>query len=102
MLIRLLTLTALLLFYSSCKNETAIMDDQSSIQIEHSSSFKNYKKVSTEKSGLKFNNKITHNLNTKFNLFDYDFFYNGAGVGIEDINNDGLKDIIFKQRQFAI
>jgi hypothetical protein len=71
------------------------MDDQSSIQIEHSSSFKNYKKVSTEKSGLKFNNKITHNLNTKFNLFDYDFFYNGAGVGIEDINNDGLKDIIF-------
>ena len=42
-----------------------------------------------------FNNKIIHDLSTRSNLFDFDFFYNGAGVGIADINNDGLKDVFF-------
>ncbi len=54
-----------------------------------------FSKISASKSGIKFNNKITHNVANKFNLFDYDYFYNGAGVGIEDFNNDGLKDIFF-------
>jgi len=55
----------------------------------------NFKKISSEHSDIRFNNALTHNLTTKENLFDYDFFYNGGGVGIEDINNDGLKDIFF-------
>jgi len=29
------------------------------------------------------------------NLFNYDYFYNGAGVGIADLNNDGLNDVFF-------
>lgn len=52
-------------------------------------------KVSEEDSKLHFNNKITHNVATKENLFDYDFFYNGSGVGVADLNNDGLKDVFF-------
>ena len=54
-----------------------------------------FEKMDVEQSGLKFNNEIKHDLTTKSNLFDYDFFYNGAGVGVEDINNDGLKDVFF-------
>lgn len=54
-----------------------------------------FEKVDVANSGLKFNNAVQHDLTTKSNLFDYDFFYNGAGVGIEDINNDGLKDVFF-------
>ncbi|MBT8270593.1 MAG: VCBS repeat-containing protein, partial [Bacteroidia bacterium] len=46
-------------------------------------------------SGLNFENTITHDVATRFNLFDYDYFYNGSGVGVEDLNNDGLKDIVF-------
>ena len=41
--------------------------------------------------GISFTNTVK---NTKdFNIFSYRNFYNGAGVGIGDINNDGLLDI---------
>ncbi len=50
-------------------------------------------------SGITFSNDLTADMNTKFNLFDFDYFYNGAGVGIEDINNDGLQDIFFCSNQ---
>jgi enediyne biosynthesis protein E4 len=46
-----------------------------------------------ENTGIEFSNDIS---NTKdFNIFSYRNFYNGGGVGIGDINNDGLADIFF-------
>jgi hypothetical protein len=43
--------------------------------------------------GIDFANNIT---NTKdFNIFKYRNFYNGGGVAIGDINNDGLPDVFF-------
>ncbi len=54
-----------------------------------------FEKITLEQSGLNFNNEMQHDLSTKSNLFDYDFFYNGAGVGVADINNDGLQDVFF-------
>ena len=54
-----------------------------------------FEKVSEEKSKLFFENNLETNVETKQNLFDYDYFYNGAGVGINDLNNDGLPDIFF-------
>lgn len=46
-----------------------------------------------ENSGIDFANTIT---DTKdFNVFNYRNFYNGGGVAIGDINNDGLADIFF-------
>ena len=58
-----------------------------------------FEKVSSIKSGINFFNEITPNLDTSENLFDYDYFYNGSGVGIADINNDGLNDILFTANQ---
>jgi len=44
-------------------------------------------------SGIKFTNAVE---NTKdFNIFSYRNFYNGGGVAIGDINNDGLADVFF-------
>lgn len=54
-----------------------------------------FEKVDSSVSKVDFNNKITHDVSTKFNLFDYDYFYNGSGVGAEDLNNDGLIDLVF-------
>lgn len=43
--------------------------------------------------GISFTNSIQNNKD--FNIFTYRNFYNGGGVGIGDINNDGLADVFF-------
>jgi hypothetical protein len=47
--------------------------------------------IDPEVSGISFINKITDQKD--FNVFLYRNFYNGGGVAIGDINNDGLPDI---------
>ncbi|MEJ7680921.1 MAG: VCBS repeat-containing protein [Segetibacter sp.] len=47
----------------------------------------------TENTGINFTNKVENN--SQFNIFSYRNFYNGGGVAIGDINNDGLADIFF-------
>ena len=59
----------------------------------------NFEQIPSDQSGLTFSNTLVHDLTTKSNVFDHDYFYNGSGVGVEDINNDGLKDIFFTGNQ---
>ncbi|WP_051554798.1 VCBS repeat-containing protein [Maribacter antarcticus] len=54
-----------------------------------------FSKIDPSYSTLFFANHVKEDLSTSSNLFDFDYFYNGAGVGLEDINNDGLLDIVF-------
>ncbi len=51
--------------------------------------------LDSEQTGVDFNNVLQPDLSTNANLFDFDYFYNGAGVGILDYNKDGLQDIFF-------
>lgn len=47
--------------------------------------------LSKEKTGIDFINSVENQKD--FNIFKYRNFYNGGGVAIGDINNDGLADI---------
>lgn len=50
-----------------------------------------FEDVAPSHSGIYFENTIANEEN--FNILNYRNFYNGGGVGIGDINNDGLPDV---------
>ncbi|MDE3234613.1 MAG: VCBS repeat-containing protein [Bacteroidota bacterium] len=50
-----------------------------------------------ENTGIVFNNKVQDN--DSINILNYRNFYNGGGVAIGDINNDGLPDVFFTANQ---
>ncbi|MDX9725478.1 MAG: FG-GAP-like repeat-containing protein [Bacteroidales bacterium] len=49
--------------------------------------------LSPELTGVNFSNDVTES--DSFNVMIYEYIYNGAGVGIGDLNNDGLQDLVF-------
>ncbi len=65
-----------MILFSSCKNNKTL-----------------FTKLSSKETGIDFINK---NIDTDtLNILDYLYYYNGAGVAVGDINNDGLPDIFF-------
>ena len=56
-----------------------------------------FKNPSAEKTGLNGTKAITET--NDLSILDYLYFYNGGGVAIGDIDNDGLSDIFFSGNQ---
>jgi hypothetical protein len=52
-----------------------------------------FEKLSPSKTGISFANNLS--FKEEFNIFTYRNYYNGGGVGLGDINNDGLLDVYF-------
>jgi enediyne biosynthesis protein E4 len=52
-----------------------------------------FTKLNESRTGIKFRNIVEGN--NEMNVLKYSYFYNGAGVAIGDINNDGLQDLLF-------
>ena len=49
--------------------------------------------LSPKRTGISFSNTLKED--QKNNILTYEYFYNGGGVSVGDINNDGLEDIFF-------
>jgi enediyne biosynthesis protein E4 len=76
-----------ILCFTSCTNK----DQQ---QTTSSAGGPVFRKIPSSQSGIKFTNTVEENYHR--NYFDtFAYVYNGAGVAIGDINNDGLEDVYF-------
>ena len=51
-----------------------------------------FQKLSADETHISFANTVTDDKD--FNIFNYRNFYNGGGVAIGDVNNDGLSDVL--------
>ncbi|SMC44638.1 FG-GAP repeat-containing protein [Cellulophaga tyrosinoxydans] len=70
------------------KKKDAISKDKAAIYFEA---------VPADSSGIHFTNQLTPSAD--LNIIEYLYYYNGGGVAIGDINNDGLDDIYFTANQ---
>lgn len=80
---RIVAVASLAFLFYSCKNESTVPEI---FELMHDS-----------KTGLHFENKLTPS--QQFNIFKYLYFYNGAGIGAGDFNNDGKIDLFFAANQ---
>ncbi|MEO8109050.1 MAG: VCBS repeat-containing protein [Ginsengibacter sp.] len=70
-------LVFLVVIIQSCKDEASTL----------------FTKLNAGETGIDFKNTLREDENA--NVLKYTYFYNGGGVAIGDINNDGLPDILF-------
>jgi hypothetical protein len=69
--------------------------DKKEVEVEKAPIY--FESVSAENSGIDFSNDLRHLDN--LNIIDYLYYYNGGGVAIGDINNDGLEDVYLTANQ---
>ncbi|RZL19280.1 MAG: RNA-binding protein [Pedobacter sp.] len=68
--------------FSACRSSSSDQTQQ-----------KQFTLLSSEKTNINFNNIIEES--PRVNVMSYQYFYNGGGVSVGDLNNDGLDDIYF-------
>ncbi len=55
--------------------------------------------LDSAQTGITFNNIVVET--DSIHVLNFEYIYNGAGVGIVDLNNDGLQDLIFTASQVS-
>ena len=55
--------------------------------------------LDSDRTGIKFVNRVVET--DSLHVMNFEYIYNGAGVGIVDLNNDDRQDIIFTGNQVA-
>lgn len=87
-----LSLVLICLMSCSDKNEEEIQED-----ISQNPKPQFFKSIEGSLSGIDFSNDLYSK--GDLNIIEYLYYYNGGGVAVIDINNDGLDDIYFSANQ---
>jgi enediyne biosynthesis protein E4 len=58
-----------------------------------------FQQLKADFTGVSFKNQIEES--DSLNVINYEYIYNGAGVGVGDLNNDGLADLVFAGNQVS-
>lgn len=76
-----------LIFFTSCQPADSLNPSPDPLFIT----------LSPQESGVIFQNNLP--LDAEFNIYSYRNYYNGGGVAIADVNQDGLSDLYFTSNQ---
>ena len=76
---------------SSCKYLYLLFISIFFLSCQRSSNKQLFKDLTAEETQLDFINELSNS--EDFNIIDYLYYYDGGGVAVGDINNDGLSDI---------
>jgi hypothetical protein len=75
----------------SCSEHSSTSTVKDEVKDANSNSL--FRRLISDSTGIHFANNVVYD--DAFNVYTYRNFYNGGGVGIGDINNDGLPDLFF-------
>ncbi len=89
------TLAAVMFIDSGCKSKSDNKDESGSEAGDGGE--KLFTRIDPASCGISFVNSLTET--DSFNIFVFEYIYNGGGVAITDINNDSLPDIFFTGNQ---
>ncbi|PZX93528.1 CRTAC1 family protein [Flavobacterium aquariorum] len=78
---RVVLFSLFIIIFSNCSKENSANENSL------------FTKLESSETGINFVNEVKNGKN--MNIFKYRNFYNGGGVAIGDINNDGLSDVFF-------
>ncbi len=85
---RIIIILILFSFFGCENNEATAVDASNAIS---------FVTLDKERTGIDFSNDLTYS--TNLNIIEYLYYYNGGGVAVGDINNDGLEDLYFSANQ---
>ncbi|MHA4844348.1 VCBS repeat-containing protein [Flavitalea antarctica] len=86
----LILLSCLYLFQACSSDSKSDDQDESGTGADEEELFQ---LLSPDQTNITFENTLTEGINT--NVLMYEYFYNGGGVAVGDLDNDGLEDIYF-------